>query len=75
MAIRAQTILQAAETPVLRIDGDVVPISNIEVSRIESVVFVEITIAGQQLTEGVSTLQFTCNGVDWASATANVNFT
>ncbi len=75
MAIRAQTILQAAETPVLRIDGDVVPISNIEVSRIETVVFVELTIAGQQLPEGVSTLQFTCNGIDWASATANVNFT
>ncbi len=75
MAMRAQTILQAAATPVLRIDGDVVPISNIEVSRIETVVFVELTIAGQQLSEGVSTLQFTVNGVDWASASANVNFT
>lgn len=75
MAIRAQTILQSAETPVLKINGDVVPISSIEVSRIETVVFVEITIAGQQLTEGVSTLQFTCNGVDWATATAKVNFT
>lgn len=75
MAIRAQTILQAAETRVFRIDGDVVPISNIEVSRIETVVFVEITIAAQQLSEGVSTLQFTCNGVEWAAATANVNFT
>lgn len=75
MAIRAQTILQSAETPVLKINGDVVPISGIEVSRIETVVFVEITIAGQQLTEGVSTLQFTCNGVDWATAAAKVNFT
>lgn len=75
MAIRAQTILQAAETPVLKINGDVVPISGKEVSRIDTVVFVEITIAGQQLTEGVSTLQFTVNGVDWASATAKVNFT
>lgn len=75
MAIRAQTILQAAETPVFRINGDVVPISNIEVSRIETVVFVELTIAATELSEGVSTLQFTCNGVDWASATANVNFT
>lgn len=75
MAIRAQTILQSAETPVLKINGDVVPISGVEVSRIETVVFVEITIAGQQLTEGVSTLQFTCNGVDWATAAAKVNFT
>lgn len=75
MAIRAQGILQAAETPVFRVNGDVVPISNIEVSRIETVVFVELTIAATELSEGVSTLQFTCNGVDWASATANVNFT